>query len=112
MGHCSQSRLAPGSQAHQVDGHSAADIDPRMARLVRALGLDAPALALGARHPAMLPSDELARTSQAVAGRHMPGYSQKTINKLLLLGNFLLIFASSTARQRKVSLLQKAMLLA
>jgi hypothetical protein len=65
----------------QVDGYDAADIDPRMARLVRVLGPDEPALALGARHPAMLPS-----------------YSQKTINTLQLLGNFLLIFASSTAR--------------
>jgi hypothetical protein len=57
----------------QVDGHSAADIDPRMARLVRALGPDAPVLALGARHSAMLPRDGLARPSQAVAGRRLSG---------------------------------------
>ena len=66
-----------------------------MGRLVRVLGPDVPTLALGTRHPAMLPSDGLARTSQDVASRRMPGYSPKTIHKLQLLENFLLIFASS-----------------
>src|SRR5262245_30771342 len=50
-----------------------ADVDPRMARFVLAIGPNATDLALGTRHPALVPIDGKARDIKPFACLRLPG---------------------------------------